>query len=257
MNQGRLLFTTGATQIIWQALDRCAREKILTVIIANPGFGKTYVTGRWSAANVGKVRHMVVTCTVRNNPAGLVTAICDALGIPGEGDRRLDRACLAVANRLAAEPVMIVIDEADMLTLPSFEKLRGIWDEVSTLCHTDGEHAFPLALCGTKRLRMMLDRDDLERLHSRVGQFEELPAFTQGEMRDIIEKKWPAQRVDDAVLPELHSLSRGSFRWLNRIMPIAAELASKDGKLVNSRILMGVKRHLLGLPKTSKPQGVV
>jgi type II secretory pathway predicted ATPase ExeA len=247
MNAG-LHFNTRAAQVMSAALDRCAREQILTVIIAPPGRGKSYATARWSQANAAKVRHMRVSCTVRNNPAGVLTAICNALGIPREGDRRLDKSCLAVAGRLALDPLMIILDEADMLTLPSFEKLRGIWDEVSELRGTDGEHAFPLALCGTARLRTMLMREDLERLHRRIGEFEELPGLTEGETRLIIGKKWPTVRVDDESLPELHRLSRGSFGWVNRVMGIASELAARDGKVINARILKATRRYLIGLP---------
>lgn len=242
-----IYFTTGAAQVVTEALDRCAEEEILTVIVAAPGRGKTEAIKHWSRENATRVRHIRIVCTIRNSPAAMLGAIAQGLGMKNVAHVRMDKSCFAIAERLALDPVMIILDEADMLSLPCMEKLRGIWDEVSDLRGLNGQRAFPLALSGTERLRNMMLRDDLERLHRRVGEFDDLPPLLLKETRGILEKKWFNVPVEDESIAEIHRMARGSFGWLDRIMAIAGDLTAKGGKIVNHRILKATARYLMGL----------
>jgi len=244
-----LYIKTHGAQTALSALDRCVRDEILSVIIGAPGVGKNKTIRYWSKQNRGKVRHLIVEATVRNAPRPLLAAISKALGIEGMEHRTLDKVCVALAERLAKDPVAVIINEADMLSMVAFEKLRGIWDMVSELRDADGERAFPLALFGTPRLREMLQRPDLERLHRRVGEFDVMLPMNQAELQTAVKAKWPEAKVEAAAFDELTRLSRGSFGWLDKIMPKAIELAAKDGNAINSRILEVTRRYLLGLPE--------
>lgn len=245
-----IYFRTAAAQIVESALDRCAREEIITVIVAAPGRGKSECARRWSVANERKHPHVRVVCTVRNSPRAMLNAIAGGLGLVSAQRISADRSCLAIAQRLAADPTMLLLDEADMLPLRCLEALRGIWDEASELRGHNGVRGFPLALCGTERLRSMMMREDLERLHRRVGEFEELPGLKLEECRVILKKKWAELSIEDEALAEIHRLSRGSFGWLNCIMNVAVDLAAKDGGgVVNHRVLQSAKHYLVGLPE--------
>ncbi len=240
-------FSTRAAQLVERALDRCAREQILSVMIANPGCGKSYPSRQWSLKHP-EVPHVRIVCTVRNGSLTLIQAIATGLKLPNPRGMGV-QLCEQIVDRMVIEPVMLILDEADMLRVDAMDRLRGIWDLVSEARRTDGDHAFPLALFGTQRLRSTLMRDDLERLHRRVGEFHELPPLNTKELELICTRKWPEYSFDDSGLGELFRLSRGSFGWLNRLVSLSAELAAKDGKVISQRIVKGASRYLVGVPE--------
>lgn len=240
-------FKTAAVQTAEAALDRCARDEILSVIIAEPGRGKSSAVKHWSKSNIGRVRHLWCSCVVRNGPVALLSHLAEKLGLVGMESARTDRVCLALAERLARDPVMVILDEADMLNIVCVQKLRGIWDEVRELRGLAADRAFPLALCGTTKLRDMMLKEPYEQLRQRVGEIEHLPGLSLPETTVVIGKKWANAQLDNGAIEEIHRMSRGSFRWLDKIMSIAGDLAAKDGKVINRKILEATQGYLVGL----------
>lgn len=239
-------------QMAERALDRIAAERIIGLVIAAPGCSKTFSIRHWSRQQQRKPhaerqRHLILEATLRTSARPLLAGIAEGLAVEGGAERRETyHLAEAIARHLARDPVLIVVDEADGLTVAAFEKLRGVWDLVAQERGEDGDHAFPLALFGTERLRRLLEREDLDRLRSRVGEIDELPALSAEEVAGAVKIKWPGLRCDDEALAELYARSHGSFRWLNRIVPIAYELAQKDGKAVTARLVERATRYLVG-----------
>lgn len=238
------LIKTAAFQTAYSAIDRCVREQILSIVIAPPGVGKSHAIGVWRARHAN-VRHVAIEATLRQTAGPALYALAGALSLQ-ISHGRIDRLSVAIAESLARNPRLVIFDEADMFTLSAFEKIRGIWDLVSKLREEDGDRAFPCIMFGTAKLRELLSRPDLERLHRRVGELDELPRLTVEEVELVLRQKWPQVKLDDGAVQDLHLHARGSFGWLNRIVPLAAELAAKDGQVVTPEIVRASLRYLFG-----------
>ncbi len=244
----RLLIKIRAVQKAFQLLDRVCAERTIGIAIANPGVGKSYILKAWRRKNQPRVRHIWIEAAIVLSPGPVLDALVKALGIECD-HKRMWKKLDAIAEAMARDPVLVVIDEADLLTVRGFEVLRSIWDRCAEILDTDGEAAFPLALFGTRALRVKLAHPDLERLQRRISEITELDPMDEGEMQMALKSKWPGLRYDDDGFAVLHRLSRGSFGWLNKIVPIAAKLAAKDGGMVTARIAGASRKYLLGLPE--------
>jgi type II secretory pathway predicted ATPase ExeA len=242
----RMFFQTRAAQIACQSLDRIREEEIIGMVVAAPGIGKTQTINYWRRKQGTSFRHIWIEADVLTSCRPILNALLTGLSLTTGNN--LWHSKQIICEELARHPLTVILDEADLLTVRTFELLRSIWDRVAELRGSDGEHAFPLALFGTPRLRDMLSRDDLERLRRRTFHKAELPPLSRDELRVVL-KKWPGLEWDDEGLEELLRLSRGSFGWLNALAPIAQKLAAKDGKVVNARILRATAKHLIGLPE--------
>jgi len=232
-------------------LDRIVRDRSIGIAIANPGVGKSYLLKAWRRRNP-RARYVWIEADVVLSPRPIINALLDALGIAAAQTRgNLWDKTQAVAEVLAAQaqtsPLTVILDEADLLTVRAFDLLRSIWDRVSEQLDTDGESAFPLALFGTPQLRVKILRPELERLHRRVAEMVVLDPMNERELEMALNAKWPGVRCEPEAVSALLSLSRGSFGWLNRIVPMAQALAAKDGKVVTARIVEASKEYLVGL----------
>ncbi len=246
----RTFFNTRAAQIAMQSLDRINEEQIIGMVVAWPGLGKTQSIKRWIVKRGAGFRHVWIEADVLTSPRPILTALVQAMNIAPSAGQAANMYSIKqrAAEELAKEPVFVLIDEADLLTVRTFDFLRSIWDRVSDLRDTDGERGFPLALFGTPHLRDMLSRDDLERLRRRTFHKAELPRLSLKETDLVVGTKWKAT-FDDGGLQELYRMSQGSFGWLNVIVPIAAKRAAKDGSVMTAQIVRASEKYLVGLPE--------
>jgi len=246
MSAARFLLMNRATTRAFQLLDRVAGEDTIGIAVANPGVCKTFALKAWRLRHK-QVRHCAIEADVLTSARPLLNCLVRALAIRGKTQSNMATSKASICAALARSPMMVMIDEADLLTVRTFDVLRSIWDQVSEMRDTDGESGFPLALFGTPHLRAMLMREDLERLRRRVSETVELPPMNQREVELALGGKWPHLKVDEEGLAELTELSRGSFGWLNKIVPIAEKLANKDGRVLTARIVRETAKYLLGL----------
>lgn len=251
VDQGAFLLMNRATQRAFQLLDTVVAEQTIGMAIAKPGVAKSYAITAWrrkhSPGGLNPVRHICLEAYAGARPRQLLYALAEGLGLPRLAAPNMDALHTQIIERLASDPVLIILDEADLLRVVTFDLLRSIWDRVGYLRGTDGSAAFPLALFGTPRLRDMLLREDLERLRRRVWQTAELPTMNQREVELALRGKWPDLQCDVDGLQELTRLSGGSFGWLDKIVPIAAKLAAKDGKVITARIVRETAKYVVGI----------
>lgn len=245
MPASKLFFQTRAAQIAVQSLDRIVEEQIIGMVIASPGLGKTQTIKFWRKRQGQEFRHISIEADVLTSCWPILNAMAQGLGLETKRSK-LTGMKLAICAALAANPVPILVDEADLLTVRTFELLRSIWDRVAALRGLDGERGFPLALFGAPRLRDMLGRPDLERLHRRIFHRAELPPLNAAELATVL-KKWEVE-CDAEGFAELLRMSRGSFGWLNVIIPLARKLAAGNGHKLTARVMRSVSSHLIGLP---------
>jgi len=234
-----------------QSIDRIIEEQIIGMVVARPGIGKTQALKAWRRKRGASCPHVWIEADVLTSPRPILTALVQGLAIGRTAGAAMNmyRTKQQVCEELARNPIAVLIDEADLLTVRTFELLRSIWDRVSDLRDKDGEAGFPLALFGTPQLRNMLDREDLERLRRRTFHKAELPGANLAELRQYVRAKWPEYPVDEDAAERILRISQGSFGWVNDVMKIAVRLAAKDGKRVTAAIVEATKKHLIGLPE--------
>ena len=240
----KLFFHTTAAQMALQSLDRIVKEEIIGMVIARPGLGKTQSINFWRSHQGAAIRHVWIKVNVSTSPRPTLTALARGLGLERCRGRLADMH-EGICAALAQDPVTVIMDEADLLTVRSFDLLRSIWDEVAALRGFDGERGFPLALFGDIKLRHILGRPDLERLHRRIFHRREFPPLSASELATVL-KKWGV-RYDAEAFAELQRLIRGSFGWLNPYMRRAQELFAGNGNTLTARILRATERDLEGI----------
>lgn len=242
--------TRGAIKAL-QSLDRIRDEKIIGMVIGRAGFGKTFPIKAWVRRQAASFRYFWIEADVLTSPRPILDCFSRALGLGQTSGHAstLFYTKKRIAEALAGDPVMAIIGQADMLAAPrSFELLRSIWDEVSSLRDTDGESGFPLALFGTPKLSESLAREDLEPLRRRIFHHAILPGLNRKELETILQAKWPGFTYPDESLDQILRLSQGSFGWVNDIMKIASLIAAKNGRVISLAILRETQKELIGLP---------
>lgn len=239
-------FSTRAAQMAMQSLDRIAAEGIMGMVVARPGCGKSESIAQWRRRRT-EIRNIWIEACVLTKSRAVLTTLLEELGLSGVR-RPLFAMAPAIVEALARDPVMVIIDEADLLAVPTIDLLRSIWTGVSQARNTPGVRGFPLALFGTTELRDKLQREDLERVRRRIHLKCELPALNAGELAAILDAV-PGIKIDASGLDGLAHHSHGSFGWLKeQILPKALELASKtkDG-VITSRVVDAVMQYVIGV----------
>lgn len=247
MNPQRTFFHTRAAQIAIQSLDRIRDEVIIGMVVANPGIGKTQAINYWRRKQGAGVRHVRIEADVLTSCRPILNALARALGVKVQGIQ-LAAGKSAIEDALAKDPMMVIVDEADLLTVRTFELLRSIWDRVSAMRGMDGERGFSLALFGAPKLREMLERDALERLRRRLFHKTELPVLNRTEIEKVLQK-WPGLKIDLEALAKLEIVSHGPFGWLNVIVPVAQKMAARNGRVLTPTIQKAVRKYLVGVPE--------
>jgi len=241
--------------VVEKALDRICAQQIIGVIVGAPGAGMSKPIDNWRQTR--QIKHVWIEATLGESLQATLDALTEGLGVPHGS---IDRMALKVAESLAESPVAVIIDEADFLRPAAFNKLRAIWDRVCKLRKLD-DRAFPLALVGTFALRTKLMRDEerCEQILRRVGEFDEVPPLTLAETEGVLQSKWGLSegagaeiRLDAGAAGEMLRMSRGSFGWLNKIVPLAIDLARKDGKVITPRLVRATSRYLVGVAEEGK-----
>ena len=122
------------------------------------------------------------------------------------GHRRIGQLEEAIADRVARTAGLLVVDEAQHLSLRALESLRGIHDATGTGLALLGNNPLFVRMAGAKR------RAEYAQLHSRVGKLVSLGKPRPGDVDALLEA-WGA---------------RGK-----RIRALALQIASRPGALRN------------------------
>jgi DNA transposition AAA+ family ATPase len=235
-----------SAQVVEKALDRICEREIIGVIVGNPGCGKSESLKHWRRTR--NMPHLWIEATLCGTVQATIGALAEGVGV-ARGS--IDSTAVRIAERMAERPMPVLFDEFDYVCSAAMNKLRAIWDRTQMLRDTDDGRGFALALLGTGALRTRLtqDEDRCEQVLRRIGEFDTVPKLSRPELLGVLGAKWNLSApaiTDDAVDPLL-ALCRGSIGWLDKIVPLALDLAAKDGKVVTPKIVRATSRYLVGV----------
>jgi DNA transposition AAA+ family ATPase len=236
-----------SAQVVEKALDRICANDIIGVIVGAPGCGRTMALSHWRKRPTTP-EHIWIEVGLCGTLSATVTALAEGLGITRTS---IDNTSLKIAQKLAENRRPVIFDDAGWLPFTAFNKLRAIWDRVQALRDEEDGRGFAMAWIGAHDLRTKLTKDEeqCEQILRRVGEFDEVPALNLGELLGVLSAKWKLEPplLAQGAAEELLRLSRGSMGWLDKIIPTALDLAAKDGKVINPKIVRATSRYLVGV----------
>jgi type II secretory pathway predicted ATPase ExeA len=180
------------------------------VVQADPGIGKTFISkhliselNRREIAGNGTGRRAYFVRAGEMTAVQLLKEIAMACGVSSVGDRR--RVVRALRRAFAGRPVLIVIDEAQQLSISALEAVRELLDEPP--------HCGLLVL-GSHELerKFTVSAVELEQWNSRIFGFRAMDGLRENEARLILSEELPELQgekivrsmLKDCTVPHLH-----------------------------------------------------
>ncbi|MGA7438613.1 MAG: AAA family ATPase [Luteibacter sp.] len=210
-----------ATPTAMRVLGALSYAKIasdIAVIYGGAGLGKSSACKQFREQMPN-----VWIATMAPSTAGVVTAleqICDDLGLtPGGGARRMSR---AIAKRVRDTRGLLIIDEAQHLSVPALDEIRSIHDATEigvALVGNDGVFA---------RMAGGRNAQQLDRLYSRVGKKLRLTASSEQDVTEII-KAWGVEDMKCRAALVAVAREGGHLRRLTKTLRLASMHAAADG----------------------------
>ncbi|MFE2424378.1 AAA family ATPase [Streptomyces hokutonensis] len=199
---GAQLVGTSSVRAVAEAVGQAMAAEGAVCVFGDPGRGKT-VAVRMALRGVPPGWRVTwVPVPVRPSVSGMRRAVFDALALPGRFPHTSALADAAVAGALG-EARVLVVDEAQRLSVPCLEYLQSLWDHSGT--------RITLVLCGSGSERALAR---LPQLASRVGAWQEVPRLAAAEVAAVVTGFHPLWRTIAA--PDLawidRSCAHGTFR---------------------------------------------
>jgi type II secretory pathway predicted ATPase ExeA len=203
------------------------RGEAIGVVMGPPGTGKTLLCLK--IASLHRQSHEVVMLgDIRvTSRMGLIQQVLFQLGQPHLGKDE-DALHLSLVQTLAkstgaSRPLLLIIDEAQMLTPELLDEVRMMSNIVR-----DGRPMVQTLLVGGPRLEDALADPQAESLTQRIAVRCYLHPLTHGEVDQYVRTSMASLRlkVDDQAIAAVHHASGGIPRLINQLMDLAIEVAS-------------------------------
>ena len=199
-----------ASKLVYERCEEARAQGELVLLYGPPGTSKTYTLEEYVRRRTeqGDEKIIFMTANPLSTPRALVVGLCKHLGLPSAKPAHV--LVEWVIQKLEADPHLILVDEANHLSVASLELLRHIHD----LSHCG------MVLVGTKRLYDLFTNggrksQDLEQLWSRVTVHDLLPGMAPSEVQAIVHSSMG--HVREGVAEEIQKTSKGSIRRLTKL----------------------------------------
>lgn len=206
----------------------------ITVSYGNAGVGKTSACMHYSENSPN-----VWVSTMTPSTAGVVTSleeICESLHLsPGGGARKMAK---AICKRVKDTNGLLIIDEAQHLSVQALDEIRGIHDATGigiALVGNDGVFA---------RMAGGRNAQQLDRLFSRVGKRLRLQQSSEADIIEII-NAWGL--ADAKCRPKLIAIARrpGALRALTKTLRLASMYAAAENRGVSCEDISAAAAELM------------
>lgn len=196
-------------------MNEAVRDKEIAIIVGCAGSGKSTIAKDYARIHPNAI---LIEATLHSTARVILDELCERLHI--SGGRNLHEKVILIAKELKRRDVVILIDEAEHLSVRALEDLRRIWDFSSC----------PLILFGTEILLKNLigKNGELRQLYSRIGGKWHLKGLSQEECGALFTQG-------------IHGYTKGNFRSSAKLYAKAARLAElHDVKLDKDIIAQAV-----------------
>ena len=200
----------------------------LSLITGPAGCGKSFSAEYY--AN-GHPRVHVAVCPPHDvlTPKVLMLAVAESLGIVGAGFVRNSDLFAALVSRLAADPCLLIIDEADRLYASNADLLR----ELTELSETR------VCFLGYPSLRSILAR--VPATHHRIGFSHAIPPVALEDYRQVL-----FGRFEDVLIMEIYEQTAGNLRHLEALLALLDVASSRGTRTLTPKVIRTLAlRHLL------------
>jgi type II secretory pathway predicted ATPase ExeA len=203
----------------------------IAMLIGGPGTGKTIVAHRLASNLDASLNVAMITNTNMSTTKGLLQAILYDLALPYHGmdeqELRLTLTDSLLGKYATGERTVLIIDEAQNLTVPLLEELRMLGN-----IEGESEKLIQMVLVGHPRLLSTVQRPELDTLCQRIAARATLRAMTEDETIGYIRHQLAAVDVspDDLftnnAMKTVYTATAGVPRLVNHLCEHALLLAS-------------------------------
>lgn len=197
---------------------------VFTVLTGEPGTGKTTLLNKLLEQRAGRCLVGVIT-TTHPNVSSLLPWVADAfgLGLSGQDTVGYFRAFTTFLRQAfaAGRQVLLVVDEAQNLTLHTLEELRLLSNV------NDGrQNGIQIILAGQPNFRTLLTGADMRQLAQRVAVDYALEPLNEGDTRAYVRHRLSVGGGEPSLFTDyacvlLHQLSGGTPRVINQLCDLA------------------------------------
>lgn len=234
---------TLTANLILEKLQEADERRALALLYGPPGIGKTFAIEEFMdrverQANPERPEVLLVTAHSASTPKSLMAALCLQAGIPNQGTA--STLAESLVRTLGTGRYLIIVDEANHLTIKAMELLRYVYD----LGHLG------VVLVGTLRLYEIFTdgsrpAGELEQLWSRVGICQLTPGLTEYEARQIIQNI--LESIPDITTKQILKQTGNSIRRLTKLLERLKELQEINGDRDLADLIPVVSESLLAL----------
>ncbi len=180
-------------------INEAVRDKEIAIIVGCAGSGKSTIAKDYARLHPNAI---LIEATLHSTARVILDELCERTHI--SGGRNLHEKVLLIAKELKRRDVVILIDEAEHLSVRALEDLRRIWDFSSC----------PLIFFGTEILLKNLigKNGELRQLYSRIGGKWNMKGLSQEECGALFTKG-------------IHAYTKGNFRSSIKLYKRACRLA--------------------------------
>jgi hypothetical protein len=213
---------------IFFVADECRTAQAMGLVYGHPGTGKSKTLQKYAQKVPDSVLIEVEPeITVRNFLWGLA----DAVGAE-HANSKVDTT-RNIVKRLKTRDAMILIDEAEHLSVAALEHIRRIWDFTRV----------PILLVGTEVLlrNLMGTRGDMAQLYSRVG-LKWVTKPIEGDEGSLLCEAWG---IDPALGPVIVGMTGGNLRKSVMLIDRSIRLSQLSDATVDQDLLDEAARMLI------------
>lgn len=236
------LFMTEDLRQVLGLCAMCQEDGEIGVVIGPAGSGKTTALQEFCRR---EQRTAYIKADVTMSPKELLFEIGQKLGVSLSGSRRA--MARQIVNQLRLDPVLIIVDEADVLvsrdSVLKLDVLRGIWDEAHS----------GLVLAGPPVLAKYLvkgpgGQSNLAQFYSRVRRAYYMKGVTRDEAMQILSGYRMTEEARNYLVAAAVSKAHGGLRRFTRLLQNALDLC-EPGETITTEIVREADGMLVS-PKT-------